>query len=172
VHDCGNPENPLSSGIYLDNYSQNFTVDHNVAWNLGTNGKYKGVFFNAPGENLSAFHNTLIACTCTESGTWCKFPGKNDDPLFLTTNNVGINYSFQNNLVIPLGQPVDELLVDARKKNFLPKGLTVNPHYTNGVTEWFSPHGKVNVPAQYRLTMKNPSHGFKYHEITATAWRF
>jgi hypothetical protein len=166
VHDCGNPEDPLSSGIYLDNYSRNFTVDHNVVWNLGTNGKHKGVFFNSPGENLSAFHNTLIGCTCPESGTWCKFPEKNDDPSFWTTNNVGINYSFQNNLVIPLGQPVGELLVDAAEKNFLPKGLAVDPHSTNGVTEWFSPDGKVNVPAGYRLTMKDPSHGFKYHEIT------
>ena len=112
------------------------------------------------------FYNTLIACTYPKSSTWCKFPEKNDDPLFWTTNNVGINDSFQNNLVIPLGQPVDELIVDAREKNFLPKGLIVNPHSTNGVTEWFSPDSKVNVPAQYSLTMKNPSHGFKYHEIT------
>lgn len=170
VHDAGNPEDPNASGIYLDNYSRNFTVDHNVAWNLGSSGKHKGVFFNSPGYHLSAYHNTLIDCLSPESGTWCKFPQKNDDAAYWTTNNVGLDYAYQNNLVIPHGTSPDALLENASALNFLPKvkGSAIDPTATNGLIDWFSPDGKVNVPSGYRLAMKDKSYGFKYREVTGS----
>ena len=59
IHDCQSRNNYVSSykatGIYLDNSSKQFIVDHNVIWNM----EWSCLQFNWEGEDLLFYNNTL-----------------------------------------------------------------------------------------------------------------
>jgi parallel beta-helix repeat protein len=43
-------------GVYLDNYSKNFVIHHNVIWNNSG----VGIRLNSPSNNNDVFHNTVL----------------------------------------------------------------------------------------------------------------
>jgi hypothetical protein len=47
----------LTAGIYLDNFSKNFVVHHNVVWNCA----FRAVILNCDALNHQVYHNTLVA---------------------------------------------------------------------------------------------------------------
>jgi hypothetical protein len=53
IHDNFGAQHPL--GIYFDNYSANFVIDHNVVW-----GVEDALRLNTPSNNMLAYNNTLI----------------------------------------------------------------------------------------------------------------
>jgi hypothetical protein len=53
VHD--NP-GTFTCGIYLDNYCKNFTIDHNVVWNISD----AAIRINSPGEWIDVLNNTIL----------------------------------------------------------------------------------------------------------------
>lgn len=65
VHDSYPPfGSKLSSGIYLDNASHNYIVDHNVCYNLGN-----AVQVNFPGTNDLIYNNTLFGSSHSIAGS-------------------------------------------------------------------------------------------------------
>lgn len=47
----------LGEGLYIDNYSSNFIIHHNVIWNC-----YIGIRVNKPAQNITIFNNTVLSC--------------------------------------------------------------------------------------------------------------
>ncbi len=43
-------------GIYLDNYCRNFTIHHNVVWNVSD----AAIRINSPGEDIGVYNNTIL----------------------------------------------------------------------------------------------------------------
>jgi hypothetical protein len=56
IHDNLSTGGGGAQGIYLDNYTENFVIDHNVVWGCDIS-----VLFNIPSENNLVYNNTLIA---------------------------------------------------------------------------------------------------------------
>ncbi|MEX1048339.1 MAG: right-handed parallel beta-helix repeat-containing protein [Akkermansiaceae bacterium] len=54
------------NGIYLDNYSHNYLVHHNVVWNISGN----AVQINHPGHYNMVFHNTVYGSTASTYSPW------------------------------------------------------------------------------------------------------
>ena len=55
VHDNANPG--FATGIYLDNGSRNFTLHHNVLWNIPSG---SAIFYNVPADNMQTYNNTAF----------------------------------------------------------------------------------------------------------------
>jgi hypothetical protein len=72
-----NPHHIPSPGIYLDNYVRNFTVDHNVIWDVPSDA---GIRINAPSEHNLICHNTLFRAGKIGSHTFNVYPNYNPDP--------------------------------------------------------------------------------------------
>ena len=78
----GNRAKACASGLYLDNYSHNFLLHHNVIWDCPG----LGLQLNRPsGYNLVA-HNTVLG----KVGHWGRWPGQEVDGMFgnLLVNNL------------------------------------------------------------------------------------
>ncbi|MEY2598789.1 MAG: hypothetical protein RLZZ142_1048 [Verrucomicrobiota bacterium] len=51
-------------GVYLDNMSQNFRVQHNVLWDNagpGAAGNFWGLHVNGPASGIECYHNTIVS---------------------------------------------------------------------------------------------------------------
>jgi hypothetical protein len=72
-----NPHHIPSPGIYLDNYVRNFTVDHNVIWDVPSDA---GIRINAPSEHNLICNNTLFRAGKIGSHTFNVYPEYNPDP--------------------------------------------------------------------------------------------
>lgn len=164
VHD-GNPADPHSKGIYLDNYDRSYLVDHNVVWNLASG--QDGIRLNAPNLGHEIHHNTVIQCRAYDAGTWTAFPDSNPDPAFWTTNNHGMDYAAQNNLVLTNVAATASNLVDAAARDFRPKARApcIDPALSTNIVSWQTPNGATGVPANFQLSMRYPNQRFLYREI-------
>lgn len=75
-HDGGNTEiafnwvhdapKPMCSGIYLDNYSRDFIVHHNIVWGVGS----AAVTLNRPSDYSVVANNTLFGTLVSKWGPW------------------------------------------------------------------------------------------------------
>ena len=83
-------------GIYLDNYTQNFLVDHNVIWSVPNDA---GVRLNAPCMGNRIINNTLFYTKDIGEFTYNVFPRSNPDPSFWISKDM---YSIEqkNNLYL------------------------------------------------------------------------
>lgn len=63
VHDNWSPDNAM--GIYFDCGAQNYTIHHNVMYNIKT----YGLSFNVPSHNILVFNNTIYD-TCGSMNDW------------------------------------------------------------------------------------------------------
>lgn len=122
VHD-GTPTASHNMGIYLDNGSQNFQVDHNVVWNLGSTGtavSTNGIRLNSPADGHTVYHNTLFNCDTYNGSTYSNFnpattPSKYP---YWTSTNHHLFYTAQNNLVLT---DAGASLENPASKDFRPK---------------------------------------------------
>ena len=82
IHDNqeGGPNGP---GIYLDNYSRNFIVDHNVTWNCPNDA---GIRINRPAYSNQVYNNTLFSCDNIGTWTYDQWPNNNPDTNFWTSD--------------------------------------------------------------------------------------
>ena len=69
-------------GIYLDNYCQNFVVDHNVIWNCGA-----GIRVNGPAKGHRLYNNTLFNCRDIGTRLYNQWP--NHTPGYWTAGGYG-----------------------------------------------------------------------------------
>ena len=119
-------------GLYLDNGSSNYIVDHNVTWNVDIAAKV-----NPPGSGNLWYNNTLTAVT---TGLATSAGGAMPGDLFI--NNIftvpaefGSGAEVENNLLTP----TDPLFVNAARNNYqlrrgspaMNVGIVVSP-VTNG----------------------------------------
>ncbi len=164
VHD-GNAADPHSKGIYLDNYDRSYLVDHNVVWNLASG--QDGIRLNAPNLGHEIHHNTVIQCKAYDAGTWTAFPDSNPDPAFWTTNNHGMDYAAQNNLVLTNAAATASNLVDAAARDFRPKAGApcIDPGLSTNIVSWQTTNGATGVPASFQLSMRYRNQRFSYREI-------
>ena len=81
-------------GIYLDNYTRNFLIDHNVVWNVPNDA---GIRVNGPSADCGIYHNTLFRTHGIGAFTYRRFETDNPEPTFWTGKD---HYSFdsRNNL--------------------------------------------------------------------------
>jgi hypothetical protein len=169
VHENGNPADPISKGIYLDNYCRNFIVDHNVIWDIGqTLTTQSGIKLNSPTLGNAVYHNTLIGAPAYNLTTWTMFPDSNPDAAFWTTDNHGMDYTAQNNWLIPAGADLGAILEDFAARDFRPKAgsAAVDPATTTGLVEWVTTNGSTNVPSTFKLGIRYKNQRFAYREVT------
>jgi autotransporter-associated beta strand protein len=171
VHDS-TPTDPLSMGIYIDNYSRNFQIDHNVVWNFGVQETLSwsdGLRLNAPCESLRLFHNTAFRCNNYDRGTYTAYqPGSSTpDSNYWTPTNHHLFYLAQNNLYMTNSA---HELVDAGARDFRPKpgSFTVDPLLTTKTLAWSTTNGVENVPPTYRLSMRYKNQFFGFEEQGGT----
>ena len=168
VHENGNPADPFSKGIYLDNYTRNFIVDHNVIWDIGkTLSSQSGIKLNSPTLGNEVYHNTLVGAPAYNLTTWTAFPDSNPDATFWTTDNHGMDYIAQNNLLIAKGADVSTILEDYAARAFRPKPGTaaVDPAAATNTVAWVTTNGSTNVPAGFTLSMRYKNQRFAYNEV-------
>lgn len=168
VHDS-TANDPLGMGIYIDNYSRNFQIDHNVVWNFGNPAAQTlsdGLRLNAPGDALSLCHNTLFSCRNYNYGTFTPYiPGSNSTPdnVYWTNGNHHLYYIAKNNLYMTNSAME---LENAGARDFRPKASStaVDPVAASGVIAWTTTNGVANVPATYKLSMRYKNQPFAFEE--------
>jgi hypothetical protein len=111
VHDNPLARGGVGPGIYLDNYTRDIQVDHNVVWNcLGD----AGIRINAPAVGDKVFNNTLFNCDDIGTHMYNCWPENKPDPVFWTTYIY--TFTSTNNLYLA-GDPSSKL-VDAGHNDF------------------------------------------------------
>jgi hypothetical protein len=78
----GNHAKACASGLYLDNYSHNVLLHHNVVWDCAG----LGIQLNRPSGYTLVVHNTVLG----KVGHWGRWPGQEVDGMFgdLVANNL------------------------------------------------------------------------------------
>jgi hypothetical protein len=91
-----NPAPRPAPGIYLDNYTRNFLIDHNVVWNVPNDA---GIRINGPSADCGIYHNTLFRTHDVGTFTYRRFEADNPEPAFWTGKD---HYAFdsRNNLYL------------------------------------------------------------------------
>ena len=167
VHDS-TENDPLGMGIYIDNYSHNFQIDHNVVWNFGvlsTQTWSDGLRLNAPGEDLRLFHNTLFRCRNYNYSTYTPYyPGSNTpENVYWTTNNHHLFYTAQNNLYMT-NSATELENADARDFRLKASSAHVDPAFNTNTIAWTTTNGVMNVPSNYKLSMNLKNQTFSFEE--------
>ncbi len=168
VHDS-TTNDALGMGIYIDNYSRNFQIDHNVVWNFGDSLTLKwsdGLRLNSPADALRLFHNTLFRCRNYDYSTYTPFqPGSNtpDNAYWWLPENHHLVYVAQNNLYMTNSAPD---LEDPDARDFRPKASSaaVDPAYRTNTIAWATTNGVLNVPSNYKLSMVYKNQPFAFEE--------
>lgn len=168
VHDS-TPTDPLSMGIYIDNYSRNFQIDHNVIWDFGDQAILKwsdGNRLNSPADGIRLYHNTLFRCLNYNTGTYTAYqPGISAPPdaAYWTNGNHHLFYSAFNNLYMTNSATE---LEDAASRDFRPKAgsLAIDPLCATNTVAWSTTNGVQNVPASYRLAMRDKNQPYAFSE--------
>ena len=167
VHDSS-ANDPLGMGIYIDNYSRHFQIDHNVVWNFGdlaTKTWSDGMRLNAPGDDLRVFHNTLFRCRSYNYGTFTPYLITNSTPdnTYWTTNNHHLFSIAQNNLHMT-NAPTELENGEACDFRLKAASWAVDPLFVTNTIAWITTNGVVNVPASYHLAMSRRNQFFAYEE--------
>ena len=167
VHDS-TTNDTLGMGIYIDNYSRNFQIDHNVVWNFGdqtTQTWSDGLRLNAPGDALRLFHNTLFRCHNYNYSTYTPYlPGSNTpDNAYWTPENHHLFYVAQNNLYMTNSAP-DLENSDALDFRLKAASAYVDPAYATNTIAWTTTNGVANVPSNYKLSMTLKTQTFSFSE--------
>jgi len=167
VHDS-TTNDPLGMGIYIDNYSHNFQIDHNVVWNFGvlsTQTWSDGLRLNSPTEDIRLFHNTLFRCRNYDYSTYTPYiPGSNTpENVYWTTNNHHLFYVAQNNLYMTNSAP-DLENPDACDFRLKASSAAVDPAYKTDTIAWTTTNGVANVPSNYKLSMAYKNQTFAFEE--------
>ena len=168
IHD-GNLADPLGKGIYLDNFSRNFTVDHNVIWNFGSGIRNDGIHLNSPADGQQLYHNTIFSCGAAyNSTTYDSFASTNNpDPTYWNSSNQHLLYTAQNNLVLTdSGASLQNASVSPY--DFRPKvgSTAINPTLKTGNTTWSTTDGTTNVPSGFIYNYTTANQTFTYTEIS------
>lgn len=171
LHESGNPEDTRTRGIYLDNYSRNFVVDHNVVWDLGPADANRGLHINAPAQGIAFYHNTLIGVQPASNQTYSKFPVGISDKEFWTERNNHLIYIHQNNLHIPSSTAPESVLEDPANGDYRPLAEFADPGETTFTIEWETRDGKTGVPEGYRLLLQEKNLVFSYKKTGGSGVR-
>lgn len=167
VHDPGDLSATLIEGIYLDNYSRNYVVDHNVIW--GFNSTAYSIRLNAPMFGEAVYHNTVIGCLNYDAGTWTPYPDSvpSADAGLWTSANHGMSYTAQNNLYIAPGVTPDTIIESLSQRDFRPKAgsAAIDPETATSTLDWSTTNGATGVPGSFKLSMAHKSQLFTYHEV-------
>lgn len=167
VHDSS-ANDPLGMGIYIDNYSRHFQIDHNVVWNFGdlaTKTWSDGMRLNAPGDDLNVFHNTLFRCRNYNYGTFTPYLITNSTPdnTYWTTNTHHLFYIAQNNLYMT-NAPTELENGEARDFRLKAASWAVDPLCATTTIAWVTTNGSINVPSNYHLAMRRKNQMFAFEE--------
>jgi len=107
IHDTDGPSNGLkqgnnSKGIYLDNGSSNYVVDHNVTWNVD-----RAVILNSRADKPEANRNILVLNNTLAASDWSLGWKHCPTPQTLVANNIflaraepGVEAEVSNNLAV------------------------------------------------------------------------
>ncbi len=169
IHEHGNTSGSLSMGIYLDNFTRNYIIDHNVVFDFLASGfTAEGMRLNAPALGMEVYHNTIVEARTYNYGTYTPFPNSNADASFWTTTNHGLDYVAQNNWSIPLGANLTSLFTNYAAQDFrpLPASGAINPAVATGLVSWTTTNGVTNVPSSFHLSMVDRNATFTYREVT------
>ncbi|MEI6714839.1 MAG: right-handed parallel beta-helix repeat-containing protein [Verrucomicrobiota bacterium] len=143
-------------GVYLDNGSRNFLVDHNVVWNSNREvASFGGLQANAPSVGNCFYHNTLVGVSSYNESTYCDSPEISTTP-WKSAGYHGITQTGQNNLKIEAARAGDAF-VNFVARDFRPKAgfvfsdsrfpsvsfSAVNPTKTTAKIEWIKPSSVV-----------------------------
>jgi hypothetical protein len=163
LHD---PASEGGIGVYLDNGSRNFLVDHNVAWNSNSRvAAFRGLQTNAPSFGNEFYHNTLVGVSSFNESTYLDSP--DGSPVaWKTAPYHGVAQTGQNNLRIET-RSITDAFVNFAAQDFRPQPNFVfadrrfpsvsftaaNPTRTSGTVKWIKPASLL--PDRYGMLL-NP----------------
>ncbi|QEG22731.1 DUF1565 domain-containing protein [Mariniblastus fucicola] len=168
IHEKGDPTDSISTGVYLDNFSQNFIVDHNVIWDFDKGGFESGIRMNAPSLGLEIYHNTFVGAPAdgqVTKTTFSSWPDSSPDS-FWTAANHELEFTAYNNLLIVPGTDLDSLFSNFNNGDFrlAASGSAIDPANVTGNRDWSTPDGVTGVPADFNLSFSDGPLAFAYHE--------
>ncbi len=135
VHDNPLAKGGVGPGIYLDNYTRDIQVDHNVVWNCVGDA---GIRINAPAVGDRVSNNTLFNCDDIGTHMYSCWPNNKPDPVFWTT----YIYAFASSNNLYLAANASSQLADPTNRDFRPSANSrrseagaATPGHTNGAKE-------------------------------------
>ncbi len=150
------------SGVYLDNGSRNYQVDHNVIWSVGSYLDTEGINMNSPTEGHEVHHNTLYDAGSYNRSTYSAFPIDWLGSYWNVGNNHQVYRAF-NNLVLT---DASVFLENPAQRDFRPRAgsLAVDPSKVTNTIRWSTNDGFTGVPAGFTLKLMSRNLLFTYEE--------
>lgn len=179
VHDRADTTDTNSKGIYLDNGTRNYLVDHNVVWNVAssTSGAMQ---LNSPAFGHEVYHNTVVGAGSYNDYTFTAYssPQLSLGGYLFTDATHGLDIVGQNNLEVP-DASATSAFQNYAAQDFTPKTTysqtderfgstiaTVNPPASTGTVSWTKAAGVTTLTNAYlTLAMTNPTAPFFLHEV-------
>ena len=178
VHDRGDTTDRLSKGIYLDNGTRNFLVDHNVCWNCGattTDGAFR---MNSPAFGHELYHNTIVAAGGYNDATFSNYvsPSFSLGGYVFTDATCGLSFIGENNIEVP-DASATSAFTNYAAQDFTPKTTynftderyvspiaTVNPPANTSSVSWTKPAGTSTTNPYLAVAISDATQPFFYNE--------
>ncbi|MBL9144416.1 MAG: hypothetical protein JNM99_12125 [Verrucomicrobiaceae bacterium] len=179
VHDRGDTTDRLSKGIYLDNGSRNYLVDHNVCWNCGANATDGAFRLNTPAFGHELYHNTVVAAASYNDATFSDYasPSLSLGGYVFTDATCGLSFIGENNIEVP-DASATAAFANYATQDFTPKTTynftdgrygattiaTVNPPASTGNVSWTKPAGTSTTNPYLSVAMTDNTQPFFFNE--------
>lgn len=178
VHDRADTTDRLSKGIYLDNGTRNYLVDHNVCWNCGASATDGAFRLNSPAFGHELYHNTVVAPASFNDATFSNYvsPSFPLGGYAFTDATCGLSFIGENNIEVP-DASATSAFANYATQDFTPKTTynftdarygsaiaTVNPPASTGSVSWTKPAGNSTTNPYLSVAMVDPSQPFFYNE--------
>ena len=178
VHDRGDTGDRLSKGIYLDNGSRDYLVDHNVCWNCGANATDGAFRLNTPAFGHELYHNTVVAAGSYNDSTYSDYvsPSSSLGGYIFTDATCGLSFIGKNNIEVSDASATSAFanyvtqdftplttynLTDERYGSVI---ATVNPPASTGSVSWTKPAGTSTTNPYLSVSMSDNTQPFFYNE--------
>lgn len=177
LHDRADTGDSLSKGFYLDNGTRNYTMDHNVIWNVASGATSGACFLNSPAFGHELYHNTIVGAGSYNENTFTTYPTSTTFGGYVFNDTThGLAFIGWNNMEVPDASS-SAAFESFATQDFRPKTTytftderiaspisAVNPTAVAGLAEWIKPTGTSVTNPYIALSMTNPSAPFFYRE--------
>ncbi len=178
VHDRANPKDTNSRGIYLDNGTRDYIVDHNVTWNVANTATCGAVILNSPAFGHELYHNTVIGAGTYNDSTFCNYPMQKEYSGYTFTDaTAGLDFKGMNNLRVG-DAAIASAFANFEARDFTPQSkfrftdirhgkrtlAAVNPPASTGRVDWTKPAGNSTANPYLSIALHNRDAPFFYRE--------
>ncbi len=179
-HDRSNTTDTNSRGIYLDNGTRDYIVDHNVVWNVASTATGGSIILNSPAFGHELYHNTVIGAGTYNDSTFSNYSSpqsSNYNGLVFVDATAGLDFEGMNNIEVATTATASAF-ENFGTQDFTPKSnynltderygtgtiATVNPTASTGSVEWVKPSGTSSTNPYLSVGLYDPASPFFYRE--------